>query len=117
MTQQTPAALPVLVSGGGIGGLASALATARAGWQVALLEQSPVFGEVGAGIQLGPNVVKVLQGLGLEQALRQRFPVWQPRTLDQLFDAIAAEFAQRPCLITDQRSWSYAELRARWAMS
>ena len=61
----------LLISGGGIGGLAAALATARAGWQVALLEQSPVFGEVGAGIQLGPNVVKVLIGLGLEQALRQ----------------------------------------------
>lgn len=61
----------LLVCGGGIGGLAAALATARAGWKVDLLEQSPVFGEVGAGIQLGPNVVKVLQGLGVMEALRQ----------------------------------------------
>jgi salicylate hydroxylase len=61
----------LLVCGGGIGGLASALACARAGWKVDLLEQSPVFGEVGAGIQLGPNVVKVLRGLGVEEALRR----------------------------------------------
>jgi salicylate hydroxylase len=61
----------LLVCGGGIGGLATALATARAGWNVELLEQSPVFGEVGAGIQLGPNVVRVLQGLGVMEALRR----------------------------------------------
>jgi salicylate hydroxylase len=61
----------LLIAGGGIGGLAAALATARAGWTVELLEQSPVFGEVGAGIQLGPNVVKVLEGLGVGDALRR----------------------------------------------
>jgi salicylate hydroxylase len=59
----------LLISGGGIGGLAAALATARAGWKVALLEQSPVFGEVGAGIQLGPNVVRVLRDWGLSDSL------------------------------------------------
>lgn len=63
MTQQ------VLVVGGGIGGLAAALACTRAGAQVRLFEQAAQFGEVGAGIQLGPNVVKVLQGWGLGQAL------------------------------------------------
>lgn len=60
----------MLVSGGGIGGLAATLACARAGWKVDLLEQSSEFGEVGAGIQLGPNVVKVLRALGVENALR-----------------------------------------------
>jgi salicylate hydroxylase len=59
----------LLISGGGIGGLAAALATSRAGWKVALLEQSPVFGEVGAGIQLGPNVVRVLREWGLLESL------------------------------------------------
>ena len=58
----------MLISGGGIGGLAAALACARTGWQVELLEQSPVFGEVGAGIQLGPNVVKVLDAMGVGAA-------------------------------------------------
>jgi salicylate hydroxylase len=61
----------MVISGGGIGGLASALASARAGWKVDLLEQSQVFGEVGAGIQLGPNVVRLLQAWGLDAALRR----------------------------------------------
>jgi salicylate hydroxylase len=60
----------MLVIGGGIGGLAASVAAARAGWAVRLLEQTPSFGEVGAGIQLGPNVVRVLQGWGLESDLR-----------------------------------------------
>ena len=60
----------MLVIGGGIGGLAASVAAARAGWAVRLLEQAPAFGEVGAGIQLGPNVVRVLHAWGLESALR-----------------------------------------------
>jgi len=63
MTQQT------LIAGGGIGGLAAALASARAGWDVRLYERASAFSEVGAGIQLGPNVVKVLQGWGQADAL------------------------------------------------
>ncbi|HYW56046.1 MAG TPA: FAD-dependent monooxygenase [Polaromonas sp.] len=58
-----------LIAGGGIGGLAAALAVARAGWVVRLYERAPLFSEVGAGIQLGPNVVKVLHGWGLAGAL------------------------------------------------
>lgn len=58
-----------LIAGGGIGGLAAALAASRAGWDVRLFEQAPVFGEVGAGVQLGPNVVRVLHGWGLTAGL------------------------------------------------
>ncbi|MGH8848995.1 MAG: FAD-dependent monooxygenase, partial [Polaromonas sp.] len=58
-----------LIAGGGIGGLAAALAASRAGWDVRLLERAPALSEVGAGIQLGPNVVKVLHGWGLAAAL------------------------------------------------
>ncbi len=61
----------IVIAGGGIGGLAAALACANAGAQVQLLERASAFGEVGAGIQLGPNVVKELVGWGLESALRQ----------------------------------------------
>jgi salicylate hydroxylase len=60
----------ILIVGGGIGGLAAALACGRTGAQVQLLEQSPAFGEVGAGIQLGPNVTRVLQSWGLAEALK-----------------------------------------------
>ncbi|GMG84861.1 FAD-dependent monooxygenase [Paralimibaculum aggregatum] len=54
-----------LVAGGGIGGLAAALALARSGWSVALFEKAERFGEVGAGLQMSPNACKVLRWLGL----------------------------------------------------
>ncbi|MEO8387433.1 MAG: FAD-dependent monooxygenase [Polaromonas sp.] len=59
-----------LIAGGGIGGLAAALSASRAGWDVRLFERASAFSEVGAGIQLGPNVVKVLHGWGLADALQ-----------------------------------------------
>jgi salicylate hydroxylase len=62
-------ALQTVVVGAGIGGLAAALALARSGQRVALLEQAPAFGEVGAGVQLGPNAIKLLAHWGLLDAL------------------------------------------------
>ena len=61
----------VLIAGGGIGGLSAALACSRAGWKVRVFERAAEFSEVGAGIQIGPNVVRVLRGFGLEAALAQ----------------------------------------------
>jgi salicylate hydroxylase len=58
-----------LIVGGGIGGLAGALACSRAGWQVRLFEQASEFSEVGAGIQMGPNVVRVLHAWDLAAGL------------------------------------------------
>ena len=60
----------VIVAGGGIGGLACALALARAGVSSVVLEQAAAFGEVGAGLQLGPNAVRVLAEWGLMDALQ-----------------------------------------------
>lgn len=59
----------ILVAGGGIAGLASALALAQRGHRIDLLEQASDFGEVGAGIQLGPNVTRRLKMLGLADSL------------------------------------------------
>ena len=59
----------LLVAGGGIGGLAAALALARRGQRVDVLEQATTFSEIGAGIQLGPNVTRRLQALGVLDAL------------------------------------------------
>jgi salicylate hydroxylase len=64
----------ITVIGGGIGGLAAALAAARAGAQVTVLEQSPEIAEVGAGIQISPNGWAVLKALGLDAALAADAP-------------------------------------------
>ncbi|CAD6558245.1 3-hydroxybenzoate 6-hydroxylase [Paraburkholderia hiiakae] len=61
-----------IVVGGGIGGLAAALALARANVRVLLLEQAPQIGEIGAGIQLGPNAFTALDALGAGEAARNR---------------------------------------------
>jgi 3-hydroxybenzoate 6-monooxygenase len=63
--------LNLLVSGGGIGGLAAALVLARNGHKVTVLEQSAAFGEIGAGIQLGPNIFKMFEYLGLTEAINR----------------------------------------------
>jgi salicylate hydroxylase len=61
--------LPFLIAGGGIGGLAAALAFARAGIPVRVLERASEFREIGAGIQLGPNAFKMFDRLGVADAV------------------------------------------------
>jgi 2-polyprenyl-6-methoxyphenol hydroxylase-like FAD-dependent oxidoreductase len=68
----TPSDLPVLVAGGGIGGLAAALALVRQGFQVQVFEQAPEIGEIGAGIQLGPNAFHAFDALGIGDKARGR---------------------------------------------
>ncbi|WP_342133121.1 3-hydroxybenzoate 6-monooxygenase [Hydrogenophaga sp. OTU3427] len=63
---------PVLVAGGGIGGLATALALVRQGFQVKVLEQAAELGEIGAGIQLGPNAFHAFDALGIGERARGR---------------------------------------------
>ena len=63
---------PVLVAGGGIGGLAAALALVRRGFDVKVLEQAPEIGEIGAGIQLGPNAFAAFDALGIGEKARGR---------------------------------------------
>lgn len=64
--------LPVLVAGGGIGGIAAALALARRGFAVKVLEQASQLGEIGAGIQFGPNAFAALDALGMGDLARER---------------------------------------------
>lgn len=58
-----------IISGAGIGGLTAALCFLHHGAEVTVLERAPELGEVGAGIQLPPNAMKVFQTLGFEDAL------------------------------------------------
>ena len=61
----------VLIAGGGIAGMAAGFAAARAGWGATVFERAAEFSEVGAGVQLGPNVTRILQAWGLGEALKQ----------------------------------------------
>src|SRR4051812_38092092 len=76
---------PVLVAGGGIGGLAAALALARQGHRVKVLEQASEIGEIGAGIQLGPNAFSAFDALGVGEKARSR-AVYTDRLL--MMDAV-----------------------------
>jgi len=59
--------LPIIVAGGGIGGLTTAVAIGRTGRPVTLLERAAEFGPIGYGIQLGPNALHTLKRLGLAE--------------------------------------------------
>ncbi|HYC48986.1 MAG TPA: FAD-dependent monooxygenase [Burkholderiales bacterium] len=63
--------MKIAIIGAGIGGLAAASLLARAGHHVQVYEQAPRFARVGAGIQMAPNAVKVLRGLGIEPRVRK----------------------------------------------
>jgi salicylate hydroxylase len=58
-----------IIVGGGIGGLTAAVALRQTGWSVQVIERAEQFGEVGAGVQLGPNATRVLKRLGLGEKL------------------------------------------------
>ena len=79
---------PVLVAGGGIGGLAAACGLARAGFSVTVLEKAHALGEIGAGIQLGPNAFHAFDALGVGD--RARAMAVYVDSL-RLMDALSAE--------------------------
>ena len=62
---------PILVVGGGLGGLAAALALGRSGRRVLVLEEASEFGAIGYGIQLGPNVFPMFERLGVAVTVLQ----------------------------------------------
>lgn len=70
----------MIIVGGGIGGLAAALACGQAGARPQVLERAATFSEVGAGIQMGPNVTRTLHAWGLAEDLKEIGFV--PRKLD-----------------------------------
>ena len=79
---------PVIVAGGGIGGLATALGFARKGFRTMVLEQAPEFGEIGAGIQLAPNAWHAIDALGVGELVK-REAVFIERVL--MMDGISGE--------------------------
>jgi salicylate hydroxylase len=87
--------LPVAIAGGGIGGLACALALARRGFRSLVLEQAREFGEVGVGLQVAPNALSVLDALGVGEAAKKNALLIE-RML--MMDAVTGEeVANIPC--------------------
>jgi len=79
---------PVVIAGGGIGGLAAALALARKGFRSVVLEQAQQFGEIGAGIQIAPNAWHALDALGVG-ALVKKEAVFVEHLF--MFDGVSGE--------------------------
>ena len=80
--------IPFLVIGGGIGGLATALAVSRKGYPVHLIEKASTFSEIGAGIQLAPNASRMLDSLGVLDEIH-KYAIYPQRL--SLVDAISGE--------------------------
>lgn len=59
----------ILIAGAGIGGLTAALALARSGYRVVVVEQAEALSDIGAGLQLSPNATRILQQLGVAERL------------------------------------------------
>ena len=83
---------PFIIVGGGIGGLGTALALAQKGFAVHVLEQAAEFKEIGAGIQLGPNVFTPFKKLGLRDRILQDVAI--PTGLE-MRDALNGELITR----------------------
>jgi len=81
-------AKPIVIAGGGIGGLACALGLAIKGFKVVVLEQARAFGEIGAGIQLAPNAWSALDALGVGELVK-REAVFIERLL--MMDGVSGE--------------------------
>lgn len=79
---------PVLIAGGGIGGLSASIALARAGISTSVLERSAFTEESGAGIQLGPNATRLLRDLGVLDAIEPA--AFKPEAI-WLFDGVSGK--------------------------
>lgn len=77
-----------IINGGGIGGLATAIALSQAGKESLVLERAEIFGEVGAGIQIAPNGTAILESLGVMDEIRE-IAVFPKRLV--LMDAITGK--------------------------
>jgi salicylate hydroxylase len=102
--------LKIAIIGGGIGGSAAALLLLKAGFDVQVYEQAPELREIGAGIVLTPNAVRILYHLGFTAALQAQCvapPAWRQRRWDDgrtlLFTPVAVAPGEPPRFYTAHR--------------
>lgn len=103
MNQRPDTQPTALIAGAGIGGLTAALCLLRHGWRVQVLEQTDALGEVGAGIQISPNACKVLDHLGLMEALRPQAVA--PDAIALRLGSSGREIMRIPLAATSQSRW------------
>ena len=103
ITSQPSHDIDIAILGAGMGGLTAAALLDRAGFRVRVYEQATQFTRLGAGIQMSPNAMRVLRGLGIEQCIRStafRPGAWRNRSWDTgemlhelaLGDAVEAKY-------------------------
>lgn len=93
----------VLIAGGGIGGLTAALAFQKYGHRVTVLEQASHLGEVGAGLQVSPNGMRVFEALGVTS--RVEMNAFRPRAQELRFGKGGAKFLSIPLRAASQGRW------------
>lgn len=95
--------MQILIAGGGIGGLTAALALLKAGHSVVVLEQAPEIGEIGAGLQVSPNGMKVLDALGASARVAR--DAFRPRAQELRLGRSGARIFSIPLREASQARW------------
>ena len=83
-----------IIIGGGIGGLSVAICLRLIGWQVRVLEQAPKISEVGAGVQISPNGVKILEKMGVMSLLESS--LFEPDAIEILMGVSGGKLLHLP---------------------
>lgn len=95
--------MKALIAGAGIGGLASAIALSLRGWQVAVFEQAPKLREIGAGLQISPNGWRVLEALGVSDALQAT--LFEPEAIEMRIGKSGARVFRLPLRDYARQRW------------
>jgi salicylate hydroxylase len=95
--------MKAVIVGGGIGGLAAAIALKQTGWTVTVLEQAHVIQDVGAGIQISPNGCHVLQALGVLNSVKAR--AFLPQALELRLGVSGRQVFNIPLQAHSQKRW------------
>ena len=97
--------MKILISGGGIGGLTAALCFLHHGAEVTVLEQAQELGDIGAGIQIPPNAMKVFAALGLDAALTET--AFRPLAIEARMGRSGLELFHIPLAEHGVKRWAH----------